>query len=89
MSFPLGRVVATPGALHALEEARQQPAAFLSRHRSRDWGEVSRDDAKANDLALEQGTRLLSIYQTSKGEQLWVITEGDRSSTCILLPEEY
>lgn len=89
MSFPLGRVVATPGALHALEEARQQPTVFLSRHRSRDWGEVSRDDAKANDLALEEGTRLLSVYQTSKGERLWIITEADRSSTCILLPEEY
>ena len=89
MSFPLGRVVATPGALHALDEARQQPTVFLTRHQSGDWGELSEDDVKANDLALEQGTRLLSAYQTTKGERLWVITEADRSSTCILLPGEY
>jgi hypothetical protein len=28
-------------------------------------------------------------YRTRLGEPLWVITEADRSSTCILLPDEY
>jgi hypothetical protein len=35
--FPLGRTVATPGALEALEEAGQMPAEFLRRHQTGDW----------------------------------------------------
>jgi hypothetical protein len=38
--FTLGQVVATPGALAALEKAGQQPGDFLARHVSGDWGEV-------------------------------------------------
>jgi hypothetical protein len=87
--FTLGQVVATPGALAALEKAGQQPGDFLSRHVSGDWGEVPPEDVKENEFRLKQGFRLLSAYRTSAGEKLWVITEADRSSTCILLPEEY
>ena len=56
---------------------------------SGDWGELSDDDVKENELSLEQGFRLLSRYQTMKGERLWIITEADRSATTILLPSEY
>jgi len=52
-------------------------------------GEVPPVDIKENELSLQQGFRLLSAYRTNAGEKLWVITEADRSSTCILLPEEY
>ena len=44
---------------------------------------------RLNDEALVNGERILSAYRTCKGVKLWVITEADRSSTCILLPEEY
>ena len=47
------------------------------------------EDAKENDFSLKQGFRLVSAYHTSAGDRLWVITEADRSSTCILLSEEY
>ena len=87
--FPLRHVVATPGALAALEKAGQQPGEFLARHASGDWGEVSPEDIKENELSLQHGLRLLSAYYTSAGEKLWVITEADRSSTSILLPDEY
>jgi hypothetical protein len=87
--FPLGQVVATPGALAALEKAGQQPGDFLTRHVSGDWGDVPPEDIKENELSLHHGFRLLSAYHTSAGERLWVITEADRSSTSILLPEEY
>ncbi len=30
--FPLGQIVATPGALAALERAKQPPTCFLARH---------------------------------------------------------
>jgi len=87
--FPLGQVVATPDALEALQEAGQSPAFFLDRHAVGDWGSVCEEDKRANDEALVNGGRLLSAYKTLKGVRLWVITEADRSSTCVLLPENY
>jgi len=87
--FPLGQCVATPGALAALEEAGQMPVAFLDRHILGDWGEIDPGDKGANEQALQDDARIFSVYHTSKGVTLWVITEADRSSTCILLPDEY
>jgi hypothetical protein len=87
--FPLGQTVATPGALEALQDSGQSPAEFLARHVQADWGEVCVGDGKLNDDALANGERVLSAYRTRKGVRLWVITEADRSSTCVLLPEEY
>ena len=92
--FPLGQVVATPGAIEAMEEAGQTPDYFLDRHVAGDWGDVSADDRQLNDEALKDGSRLLSAYPTLKGKKLWVITEamdddGHRAATTLLLPSEY
>ena len=87
--FELGQTVITPGAEEALETAGQTANDFLRRHVTGDWGELSDGDVKENELSLEQGFRLLSRYQTTKGERLWIITEADRSATTILLPLEY
>ena len=87
--FSLGRLLATPGALSALEDAGQAPAEFLARHCAGDWGDVDAADAAENDLSIADGFRILSDYKTCKGVKLWVITEADRSATTILLPDEY
>src|SRR6266446_7273689 len=87
--FPLGRVVATPGAFSALEKAEQLPAEFLDRHVNGDWGEVPDADKQENEVAIEQGFRILSGYTTSAGDKLWILTEADRSATILMLPEEY
>jgi hypothetical protein len=87
--FKLGQLVATPGALAALEKSGQSPMDFISRHVTGDWGELSDDDRKENQFSLEKGFRLLSSYKTDAGDRLWVITESDRSVSTILLPEEY
>ena len=87
--FSMGRIVATPGALAAMEGSGQSPLEFLLRHVAGDWGEVESSDREANDLALDDGTRILSAYRTAKNVRLWIITEADRSATTILLPEEY
>jgi hypothetical protein len=89
VKFSLGRTVATPGALQALDAAGQTPLEFLTRHAAGDWGEVSREDAAENELSVSQGFRILSAYTLKNAVRIWVITEADRSSTCILLPEEY
>lgn len=85
----LGQVVATPQALAALERCSQSPLAFLCRHAQGDWGNVSRDDWRANDAALQSDLRILSSYQLKDDTTLWIITEADRSSTCVLLPADY
>jgi hypothetical protein len=87
--FPLGQIVATPGALRALVEAAQDPMLCVARHQSGDWGDLTKEDRQENEWSLQQGFRLLSAYQTANGERLWVITEADRSATTILLPDEY
>jgi len=87
--FPLGQIVATPAALEALADAGQTPDFFLDKHVQGDWGEVPPEDKRANEEALVNGERLLSAYRTLKGVRIWIITEADRSSTCVLKPEEY
>lgn len=87
--FPLNQIVATPGALEALAESNQSAQEFLQRHVYGDWGNVSDEDKAANEYDLAHSGRLLSSYRTAKGVKLWVITEADRSSTCVLLPSEY
>jgi len=87
--FSLGQLVATPGVLEELQRAGQSPTVFLDRHVVGDWGNCCVEDAMANDQALRDGARIFSVYHTAKGVKIWVITEADRSSTCILLPSEY
>ena len=53
--FSLGRIVATPGALRALERANQSAASFLGRHAGGDWGELDREDVRENEYSVRQG----------------------------------
>ena len=87
--FPLGQVVATPGALQALQDTGRQPKEFLDRHVRGDWGDLDESDRGENDASVTTGFRILSAYKLGNGTKIWVITEADRSSTCVLLPEEY
>lgn len=89
MKFPLGHVVATPGALAALANSNYTPDFFINKHAKGEWGEVSEGDKQLNELALVDGSRIMSAYITTLGQRIWIITEADRSSTTILLPEEY
>jgi hypothetical protein len=94
-SFPLGQIVATPGALEATTDA--QRIDYLNRHANGDWGVVCPEDAASNDEALEDGNRIISAYPIDPAKPckgfgdncLWIITESDRSVTTFLLPDEY
>lgn len=66
--FPLGQIVATPGALAALGKAGQTPLEFLSRHVRGHWGEHDEHDRKENQLCLGRGFRLVSGYHTAAGD---------------------
>lgn len=85
--FPLGQIVITPNARDTLRETDVQIA--LRRHARGDWGDLGDEDVQENELSLAQGWRLFSVYHATDSTKFWIITEADRSSTCILLPEEY
>jgi len=83
--FDLGYVVMTPGA--AALEVDFIP--YLVRHAAGDWGNLDAFDRRQNDLAVQQGLRILSAYNIEKDTRIWIITESDRSATTVLLPSEY
>jgi hypothetical protein len=58
--LPLGRVVATPGALKLLAEVREPPFDYLARHATGDWGELCAFDRRQNEIALREGYRILT-----------------------------
>ncbi len=88
--FELGALVATPAVLELLDELEVSPSSLLERHMSGDWGSIPKADARENERSIRHGYRILSSYPVGdEGRKVWIITEADRSSTCVLLPEEY
>ncbi len=87
--FPLGRLVATPGAINFLDSKGLDFSPYLQRHLRGDWGDLSEDDIQANERAVQGGEQLLSSYLIDGSDKIWIITERDRSVTTILLPGEY
>jgi hypothetical protein len=85
--FPLGKLVATVGAIKAI--TAEEASDAICRHHRGDWGIVGEDDRLENELSLKEGFRLFSVYMTKDGARFWIITEADRSATTVLLPEEY
>ena len=72
----------------SLRLSTEEVFTAMCRHASGDWGNLCPEDTLANDDAVRNGDRLLSAY--GKGDQrFWIITEGDRSATTVLLPEDY
>jgi len=86
VGFELGMLVCTPGAL--LDFGPALTADLLSRHAAGDGGEMDAHDRRENERGVREGFRIFSAYDTSRG-RAWVITEADRSSTCVLRPEDY
>lgn len=88
--FATGQIVMTSGVDALIEAGRLDPAPYLYRHLSGDWGDLNDSDRRLNDAALQSGEdRLFSSYQVAPDLKLWIITEWDRSVTTLLLPSEY
>jgi hypothetical protein len=85
------RVETTPGAAAALADAKQGSAEFLARHAAGDWGAVGKADSRQFTKALAAGRGgVQSVFKTSKGADLWVMTDlGGDGLTSVLTPEEY
>lgn len=90
--FSLGSLLITPAARTLLIENNADPSQYLQRHATGDWGEVCEEDHQQNDFGVSHRNRLMSVYYLVPGQEdsrIWIITEGDRSYTTILLPEDY
>lgn len=85
-NLSLGQILITPGAKEAVPTYDVIQA--LIRHQKGDWGIVSDEDKNDNDMAVENGYRIISAYM-SGDTKFWIITEWDRSATTIMLPEDY
>lgn len=90
--FDLGAVVGTPAAVDAMQGVGVPARTLLTRHILGDWGDCATEDAEQNNEALVSSERLMSVYKYWDGAEeivLWVVTEGDRSVTTILTPDDY
>ena len=92
--FPIGKLLATPAALEALQEADVDLIDLVERHICKDWGDLSDEDKRLNDEALHDGSRILSAYTLPTEVKIWIITEAADENrrtrrTTALLPEEY
>ena len=84
--FSTGRILISQMASRHLD--MEVISNLLNRHKAGDWGDITQDDIRANDEALRTGARLMSVYVLDD-RKWYVITEADRSSTTLLLAEEY
>lgn len=83
--FHPGKLLVTPDALDKLRTNKIPVISVMLRHIAGDWGCVSDDDARQNDLSIATGLRLLSIYPLPDGTRIIAVTEWDRSQTTIEL----
>ena len=87
--FSPGTITVTPACEQAFQRTGEQMPLFLVRHVSGDYGTVTPERARENDYAIQHNLRVLSEYTLADGTRIWVHTEGDRSTTEFMLPEEY
>ena len=89
MNFQLGQVVQTRPCLSFCEANKVDVLGLLARHAAGDWGDLDSSDMALNDAAVLSGEdRIFSAYDVH-GERLYIITEWDRSSTCVMLASDY
>ena len=93
--FPLGNCYVTPGVNALVEQQALSVHEYLYRHQRGDWGNLTQEDITENETSLQQGLRIFSAYNVeaknagSHSIKIWIITEADRSTTTVMLPEEY
>ena len=92
--FSPGRVVITFSLQRKLARVipyswEEEVQDMLSRHTSGDWGDLGESGREINNTAFEKNAPIFSTYHTSDGTDVWIITEGNRICTTVMLPEDY
>jgi hypothetical protein len=90
VQFELGRVLITPAAALILAVTNTPVDTLLARHQTGDYGTLCAEDREVNRKALRLGCSVLSVYDLpSSGEKIFIITDGPRDRTTVLLAREY
>lgn len=76
-----------PDSIAALEASGESLFDDLTRHLPGDRGEVDSGNVRETEPSVKHGWRLLSAYTLKSGTEIWVITEADRYSKCLCLPQ--
>lgn len=88
--FELGNVVITESISTRMKEDKHFDIfvkCSLGRYKNCDWGILCAEDKMAADDAVASGHMIMGAYKY-KDEEIWIITEWDRSVTTILFPHE-
>lgn len=73
----LGQLLMTQGIHSAIKESPTLGKSLqyaLHQFQNNDWGNTCKEDARMNDLALDQKDRVLAVYSTLIGD-IWITTE--------------
>ncbi|MBB5501050.1 hypothetical protein [Paraburkholderia sp. MM5384-R2] len=81
--FHPGKLLVSHAALAALRANGVPLISVVLRHIAGDWGCISDDDKRQNDVSIVAGLRLISIYRLPNQTRILVITEWDRSNSTI------
>jgi hypothetical protein len=95
LKFKLGKLVATRGVAELIGD-NPDFSDFVSESLQLfvrcDWGDMTESDRAMNNDAVESGKYRIHgsyIHPGKEDWKIWIITEGDRSVTTILFPDEY
>ena len=78
----------TPAGKNRANKFKRDVQRAMAQYKRGDWGMSGREDSKLNDASVEEGSRILAVYNTVEGK-IWIITERGHSRTTILFPSEY
>lgn len=81
--FHPGKFLVAPAAIEALRSNGVPVISVVLRHIAGDWGVVSEEDKRQNDVSIATGLRLISIYRLPDQTRVLVITEWNRAHTTI------
>ena len=87
----LGRVFLSAGASALVDKKQLTPKSYLWMHQRGYWGFVREHDRISNVRSMKrQKGRVFSAYCAGKSNRkIWVITDFSKSTTTMMLPEEY
>lgn len=92
MKFQLGQTVVTRGINDRIAEDAKF-AKFITESFARyircDWGELCEEDKAMNDSAVKNNDDRIVAKYSFNDEDIYIITEWDRSVTTILFTYEY
>lgn len=90
--FEPGKLMATPGIVKLCDAddfiSMCIGYTYEEKYLKGNWGIICKEDAEENRRALQTNERIMGVYEI-ENFKIWIITEADRLSTTILLPEEY